>query len=191
MKSKPHEVTPISINWKKFNRKTHYWGSILCALPILIVIGSGLFLQLKKDVEWVQPSTMRGISEIPTISFDQMLMAARSVPEAAITRWDDINRLDVRPGKGVIKIRANNRWEIQIDAQTADIIHVAYRRSDLIESIHDGSFFHDKARLWLFLPAAIVLLVLWITGLYLFLITHFAKQKNKQKRSVRSSTESA
>ncbi len=176
----------MKINWKKFNRKTHYWGSIICAIPILVVIGSGVLLQLKKDVDWVQPSSMRGEGKIPLISFEHVLEAAKTVPDAAIKSWDDIDRLDVRPGKGIIKIRAKNRWEIQIDHQTKEVLQVAYRRSDLIESIHDGSFFHDSAKLWLFLPCAIILFVLWVTGLYLFLTTHFAKSKNKQKRKVRS-----
>lgn len=170
------------MNWKKFNRKTHYWGSIIIALPILVVIGSGLLLQVKKQLEWVQPATQRGAGDTPTLSFEEILMAAQQVPEAEITSWRDVDRLDVRPGKGVIKIRSENGWEIQIDGSSASILQVAYRRSDLIESLHDGSFFHEHAKLWVFLPAAIVLLILWITGLYLFLTTHFAKRRNRLRR---------
>lgn len=174
----------MKINWKKFNRKTHYWGSLICAIPIIIVIVSGVLLLLKKDVEWVQPSSARGQGQVPEISLVQVLETARSVEQASIESWDDIDRLDVRPGKGIIKIRAKNSWEIQIDHQTSEVLHVAYRRSDFIESLHDGSFFHNQAKLWLFLPCAIILLVLWITGMYLFLTTHFAKQKNKRRKAV-------
>lgn len=177
----------MKINWKKFNRKTHYWGSIICAIPIIIVIGTGVLLLLKKDIEWVQPSSMRGQGKVPEISFEQVLDTAKKVPEAGIKEWSDIDRLDVRPKKGIIKIRAKNRWEIQIDHQTKEILQVAYRRSDFIESIHDGTFFHDYAKLWLFLPCAIILLTLWITGMYLFLTTHFSKRKNKLKRKERTS----
>ena len=47
---------------------------------------------------------------------------------------------------------------------------MAYRRSDLIESLHDGSWFHDRAKLWVFLPTAAVVLMLWGTGIYLFFL---------------------
>jgi len=172
----------LKINWKKFNRKTHYWGSIICAIPILIVIGTGVLLLLKKDISWVQPPTVRGDSVIPQVSFQQVLTAAKSVQQAGIQDWSDIDRLDVRPNKGVIKVRAKNQWEIQLDQQSLEVLQVAYRRSDFIESIHDGSYFHDAAKLAVFLPCAIILFVLWVTGLYLFITTHFAKQKVKRKR---------
>lgn len=171
-----------SFSWQRFNRKTHYWGAIICALPVLVIIGSGMFLMLKKESSWVQPPTQRGSGSVPTISFDAILAQARTVPESQIENWDDIDRLDVRPGKGVIKVRANNRWEIQLDGGSGEILQVAFRRSDLIESIHDGSFFHDKVRLFVFLPSAIVLLVLWITGIYLFVKPLLVKA-NRRKRS--------
>lgn len=172
----------MKISWKKFNRKTHYWGSIICAIPIVIVIGTGILLILKKEIEWVQPPSARGEGKVPEISFEQIINTAKQVEEAGITGWSDIDRLDVRPNKGIVKVRAKNQWEIQIDHQTMEILQVAYRRSDFIESIHDGSYFHDLAKLGLFLPCAIILFVLWVTGLYLFLTTHFAKQKSKRKR---------
>ena len=164
---------------KKINRQTHYWGSFICAIPILIVIVTGIVLQLKKESSWIQPPTMRGSSGSPALTFDQILNTAKTVYEAEIVDWKDIDRLDVRPKKGVIKIRAKNRWEIQIDHQTGEVLRAAYRRSDLIESIHDGSFFHNKAKIWIFLPSAIMLLILWITGMYLFSITVLSKNKSR------------
>ena len=169
----------MKINWKKFNRKTHYWGSILCALPILIVIGSGVVLLLKKDVDWIQPPSTQGSGSEPSMSFEQILTVSKTVKEAKIQGWADIDRLDVRPRKGIVKVRANNDWEIQIDSQSNEILQVAYRRSDFIESIHDGTFFHETVKLWVFLPSSLILWVLWITGLYLFLTTHFKKRSRK------------
>ena len=49
---------------------------------------------------------------------------------------------------------------------------MAYRRSDVIETIHDGSWFHDNVKLWIFLPTAVVVLGLWITGIYLFILPY-------------------
>ena len=172
----------MKINWRKWTRKTHYWGSIIIAVPVLIVIITGLILQVKKQSTWVQPATMKGQSDTPTLSFEQILEAAKTVPEAAINSWEDVDRLDVRPGKGIVKIQANNSWEVQVDNQSAEILQVAYRRSDWIEAMHDGSFFHEEAKLWLFLPSAIVLLGLWITGIYMFILPYQVKWKRRLKK---------
>lgn len=165
------------------NRKLHRWGSILTALPLLVVIITGIILQLKKDWSWVQPPTAKSADPALELSFDEILAAASGVPEVEISSWDDVDRLDVRPDKGVVKVRANNRWEVQLDAKSGEVLHLAYRRSDLIESLHDGSWFSDGAKLWIFLPTAVILLGLWITGMYLWLLPHLVKRKKKKAAS--------
>ena len=157
------------------NRKIHSWLSVIIGIPILIIIASGLLLQVKKQVTWVQPAEIRGTTKTPDITLEKVLEVSKTVPEAKIKSWEDINRLDVRPSKGLVKVRAQNDWEIQIDLKDGRVMQVAYRRSDMIESIHDGSFFHDYAKYWLFLPAGIVLLILWITGMYMFFQPRWAR----------------
>ncbi len=166
----------------RLTRLIHRWGSILIALPAIVVIVTGLILQLKKESSWVQPATQSGSSSEVTLSFDEILAAAQGVPEAEVQSWDDIDRLDVRPGKGMLKVRCINRWEVQLDSKTGEVLQVAYRRSDLIESIHDGSFFHDRVKLWVFLPVAIVFVVLWATGVYLFFLPYIAKRRNRRNK---------
>ena len=166
----------------RLNRIVHRWGSILIALPTLCVLSTGVLLQLKKQSSWIQPVTKTGSEVAPVLSFTKILEICQSVPEAQIESWDDIDRLDVRPGKGVVKIRAKNRWEVQVDTSTGKILQVAFRRSDLIESIHDGSFFSDTAKLGIFFPSALILLILWGTGIYLFFLPHLAKRKMRLKR---------
>ncbi len=169
-------------NWSKWTRKTHYWGSFIVLLPVSIIIVTGIFLQLKKDVVWIQPETTTGqISNDPSISFEQILDIAKTIKEAEISSWEDIDRLDVRIGRGIVKVRSNNRWEIQIDTNSGEVTQVAYRRSDLIEQIHDGSWFHDKVKLWIFLPSGIILFVLWITGFYMVLLPYIVKWRKKLK----------
>ena len=172
----------MSWHARRDSRKIHRWGAILIALPFLIVLVTGVILQLKKDVAWIQPESQKGISLEPSLSFDRILEISKTVPEAEISLWSDIDRLDVRPGKGMVKVRANNHWEIQIDTETGDILQSTYRRSDIIESIHDGSWFHDSAKLWIFLPSGIIVLVLWITGIYLFFVPVISKRRNRIRK---------
>jgi uncharacterized iron-regulated membrane protein len=175
------------MKFSKLNRLAHRWGSIIILIPTAVILLSGIALQLKKEWTWIQPATRRGAGTGMSLSFDQILAVAGEVPEAKVSDWDDIDRLDVRPSKGMLKVRCKNRWEIQLDANSGEILQVAYRRSDLIESIHDGSFFHDGFKLWVFLPTALVLGVLWLTGIYLFVLPYYAKwnKRRKQRRAAK------
>ena len=109
------------------------------------------------------------------------MVISKSVDQAKISSWNDIDRLDVRPDKGVVKVRANNKWEIQIDTFTGQVMQVAYRRSDFIEQLHDGSWFHDKIKLWIFLPSGIILFGLWITGVYMLIVPYYIKWKRRRR----------
>jgi uncharacterized iron-regulated membrane protein len=171
---------PVAINWRIWNRKLHRWGAILIALPFLVVIVTGILLQLKKEWSWVQPPGMRGQGKTPLISLDKMLEAARSQPGVGIESWADVERVDIQPKRGVAKVQAYSRWEVQVDLKTGDVLQVAYRRSDLIESLHDGSWFHDSVKLWVFLPTAFVVLGLWGTGVYLFFLPYAVRWSRRR-----------
>jgi uncharacterized iron-regulated membrane protein len=157
-------------NPRIWNRKLHRWGAIAVAVPFLLVICTGVLLQLKKQLPWVQPPERRGGAEAPALSMTDVLERVRVVPQAGIRTWDDVDRIDVRPAKGMLKVVGTNRWEVQLDVATGEVLQVAYRRSDLIESLHDGSFFHPLAKLGIFLPAGLIVLGLWLTGIYLWLL---------------------
>jgi hypothetical protein len=83
----------------------------------------------------------------------------------------------------MLKVWCMNNWEVQLDSETGDVLQVAYRRSDLIESIHDGSWFHEMAKYWLFLPAGICLLMVWATGLYLFVLPYWVKWRRPKTKA--------
>lgn len=151
-------------------RKTHSWGAIIAAAPVLIILATGILLQLKKQLAWVQPPEQRGTGTVPTATWEQILAASQSAPGAGVSGWDDVRRIDVRPDRVMAKVWTRSGYEVQVDLQSARVLQVAVRRSDLIESLHDGSWFHDVVKLGVFLPAGLILLVLWITGIYLFLL---------------------
>lgn len=169
------------MTFAKLNRTIHKWGSIIIALPIILVLITGILLLVRKEFAYLQPPTQKGTIAPPKISFEQILMASKNVEQAGVSTWQDIDRLDVRPSKGVIKVRTNSSWEIQLDASTAKVLQVAYRRSDFIESLHDLTFFEKNAHLWLTLPVAVVLVFLWLTGLYLFFIPYIKRRKQRNR----------
>ena len=159
------------------SRRLHRWGAIAIGLPLLCVVASGLLLQVKKQFPWVQPHEQRTAVPTPSVAWDVVLAAAKAMPEAGVQGWEDIDRVDVRPGKGIMKVITKSRWEAQLALADGAVLQVAYRRSDLIETLHDGSFFGDAAKLWIFLPSGVVLFALWMTGLYLWVLPWMTKRK--------------
>ena len=142
------------------------------------MVSSGVLLQLKKQSNWVQPNVVITSSSKP-VMLQSYLDAASSIKEANISSWDDIERIDIRPDKGIAKIKSKNNWEIQIDIETSEIYSSSFRRSDIIESIHDGSFFSEIVKYGWFLPSGILLLILSLTGIYMFFIPILNKRKRK------------
>lgn len=167
---------------QKLFRKIHHWGSIIIALPLVIMIGAGILLMLKKDVTWIQPASQKGIERqlVPMASLESLFDAAKSVEKAGFTSWDALERADLKPGKGIIKFVSSTNWEVQVDTHSAEVLQVAKRRSDIIEAIHDGSYFADWMKLGLFLPVGILLFVLWLTGVYLFVLTEYKRAKKRR-----------
>lgn len=175
------------MKWNVQIRRVHYWVTAGLALPLLIIIASGLILQVKKQVPWVQPEELRGTGTSPRIGLEDILRSIRTEPDLGVSGWDDVHRVDLRPDRGIAKVSLRNGWEAQVDLGTGRVLQTAVRRSDLIESIHDGSFFGgDVVKLGIFLPAGIALLLMWITGLWMFWIPISARRRKRGKARPRA-----
>jgi len=161
----------------------HRWGTVAAVLPFAIVIVTGLLLQVKKQWSWVQPPAARSGSPGLEIGFDRLLESARSVPDAGIESWEDVNRIDVRPGRGIAKVRSDTHWEIQIDTATGEVLSSGYRRSDLIESLHDGSFFGTWVKYGVFFPSGLIVAGLLGTGIVLWWMPHGARRRKNKARN--------
>src|SRR5262245_58750581 len=107
-------------------RKVHYWLSIVVALPILVVVCTGVLLQVKKDVSWIQPEELRGNGP-PAISFEQILATCAELPEIDVQGWEDVDRLDLRPEKSLLKVTTREGWEVQMDPSDGRVLRVAVR----------------------------------------------------------------
>lgn len=161
----------------------HKWVGIVIAIVVLNLAVTGFLLLIKKNVAWIQPPEKRGVAKNEFgIQFDDIVAACRNHPELEIQSWDDVNRLDVRPGKGMVKVRANNDWEAQIDLSTGEVMQVAHRASDFIETIHDGSFYHDAVHAYLMPTSAICMIVLVISGFWIWLEPKFRRAKRRRAK---------
>ncbi|MFG6093832.1 PepSY domain-containing protein [Leptothoe sp. ISB3NOV94-8A] len=150
----------------RWHRLSHRWIAIAISIPMIFIIVTGIFLQVRKPIDWIQPPTLTGSQKYaPTASLEQILTQVKAIPEMQINGWEDIKLMDLRPKKGIIKVRNHSGLETQIDAATVDILQTAQRRNDVVAKMHDFSTWH--ARLWLGIPVRLGFLILFLTGVYL------------------------
>jgi len=162
-------------------RRIHYWVTLGIALPVAVIIGTGVLLQVKKQWTWVQPTEIRGTGTVPTIDLEGIVAAVRTAPGVSAAGWDDIKRMDIRADRGLAKVTVAGDIEVQVDLGTGRVLQSTVRRSDLIESLHDGSFFlGDLTKLGLFLPTGVALCVMWLTGLWMFWLP-FSVKRNRAR----------
>ncbi len=168
------------MKFTKLNRLTHNWLSVFIALPILLILITGILLILKKDFEWIQPPSHKGETlATPTLPLMEILARVIAIPQAKNLEWHQFERIDFKPSKGIVKFVTPDDWEIQIDPSTGEILSVKIRRSDFIESLHDGSYFGASTKYFLSLPTGIILFILSLSGLYMFFLPMVKKRRKK------------
>lgn len=164
-------------------RLVHYWASLSLVVTTLVVAVTGILLALKKDFDMLQPPVAR--SSAPGLSdlrINQLLADISTRPGFERITWRDVDRIDIEPTDGIAKVILFSRTEFQVDLHTGEVLQAAYRTSDLIESIHDFSFFGGLGKYLLSVPTGLALLVMWITGTYLFVLP-FLVRRRKRRRS--------
>ena len=125
----------------RFYRKLHKWTAIPLLLFMLLMGITGILLGWKKQAELLPP-TQKGQSFTPQEwqSLDEVLLKAERLASDSLGISAEIDRLDVRPAKGIVKICFEEGYqEVQLDLFTGEVLSVGRRYSDLIEQIHDGS----------------------------------------------------
>jgi hypothetical protein len=86
----------------------------------------------------------------------------------------EIDRMDVRPGHGLVKVRFDDADVTEVTLALADgaVLHVGARGDVFMEKLHSGELFGDG---WILLSdgAAVALLILTLSGLWLWLFPRF------------------
>ena len=163
---------------------THKWTGITLSVFLLISAGTGFLLLLKKRYQWIQPPTRKGtaggVDEF--ITLQELFHIVLGQGHEDFRTLEDIGRIDYRPKYRVHKIHSNHHHsEIQVDAVTGEILSVDVRVSDLIENIHDGTFFADWVHDWFMPLVPIGLTFLVGSGLYLWLAPMIRKRLQRRR----------
>ena len=150
-------------------RSIHKWIGISVALFMLVTSITGVMLGWKKNVELLQPATLKGgtLDVTKWVSFERISQSALKAIDSVTNEENSIDRLDVRFDKGIIKVLfTNGYWEAQVDAATGKTLSVAQRHADWIEHIHDGSIINEFFKLIYTNYIGFGLLFLSITGFW-------------------------
>ena len=122
------------------------------------------------------------------ISLEKMMEIGRTFARDSLQKSDLIDRVDVRPEKGIAKIVFKRHFtEIQVDGFSGEILSVSQRNSDLIEKIHDGSILDfllesesEFSKITYSTLTSVVLLLLCFTGFFLWYLPKMIKKfKNR------------
>jgi uncharacterized iron-regulated membrane protein len=154
-------------------RKLHRIFGLTLAIILLVSAVTGLLLGWKKDADWIQPPSQKGVSK-DLMTWKPMHEIA-AIGEQALINYDStqsdnkINRMDARPSKGIVKILfKKGNWEVQVDATSGEVKSIAKRHSDWIESLHDGSIINDTFKLISMNFLGIGVVILALTGFWLW-----------------------
>jgi len=164
-----------------FSRKMHYYIGFIVVLPWLVVIISGLFLQVRYEIPWVMPPQQVGSKGVPELQFTEVMRKANLISGVDLSRWEDVWRFYVYPNEGVVSVRSRNSWQTQFDLNTGELLDLSVRRTDLIEDIHEGKWM--GANLWLFLPVHVISIFMWFFGVVIWASSIIPKFLNRSARA--------
>ncbi len=181
----------------KISKKLHRILAASLFVVFLIISMTGLLLGWKKNSnELIMPKSYKGTSTDLSewLSYDSLkTVAFKALSDSAGPGVSyNLDRIDARPSKGMVKfLFTDHYWEVQVDAATADILHVAKRKSDFIENIHDGSILDHIFRtregyfkLVYTSVAGLSLLIFTLTGFWLW---YGPKKIKRNKKKLRKS----
>jgi len=167
-------------------RTVHKWSGIVLAVIFLNLAVTGFLLLQKKNYDWLQPPTRQGAAGAPAdlITMPELFAIVLDQQHPAFTEVADIERVDFRPATRVHKVRSRHgHAEIQVDAVTGTVLSVDVRRSDLIEDLHDGSFWGRWLHHWLMPVVPVALLFLTASGLYFWLRPHLRQRSGPHRHA--------
>lgn len=161
-------------------RKVHYWASLPLLFTVFVIAVSGTMLALKKDFHALQPATKAGTPGLPERPLADLARGAAAAPGHGHVTWEDIDRIDIRPGEGIAKVILHSRTEIQVDLASGRPVQLGYRTSDLLETIHDFSILGGWAKYVFSFGSGIVLLLMASSGVYLFALPMLVRRRKRR-----------
>jgi hypothetical protein len=165
---------------------THLWLGVLATLLTLVLSVTGIALNHKRGLGLMpdpsRPGALPLAEALPLATLEQRAREALTPDAAGSTSAGEvpdvpdvpIDRMDVRPGHGLVKVRFDDADVTEVTLALADgrVLHVGPRKDVFMEKLHSGELFGDG---WVLLSdgAGLALVALALSGLWLWLFPKF------------------
>ncbi len=155
----------------------HLWGGVLVTVLLLVVAVTGIMLNHKRAIG-LMPEAEHRVPESFAASLPLPELAARAAAASGLPgEMAEVDRMDVRPGKGLIKVRFSDpaTTEVTLDLASGAVLLVGERGDVFIEQLHSGEAFGDG---WILLSdvAAVGIVLLLISGYWLWLAPRWRRR---------------
>lgn len=148
----------------------HLWVGVVVGALLLVVSITGVLLNHKRAL-----GLMPGVEHTPGAPFEEarrlpdLVRAAEEGAGPAVASAG-VDRMDVRPDDGLVKVRFRDRsvTEVTVDLATGRVLDVGARNDVFLEKLHSGEIFGGR---WVLLSdlAAVAAMLLVGSGLVLWL----------------------
>jgi hypothetical protein len=148
----------------------HLWLGVVTTVMLLIVALSGVLLNHKRGL-----GLMPEVAHEPSGEFAASLPLAQLAARAGVAAGSEaaaagVDRMDVRPGDGIVKVRFDDHAtsEVTLDLVTGAVLHRGARADVFLEKLHSGEIMGKR---WVLLSdvAAAGLVIALLSGLWLWL----------------------
>lgn len=165
----------------------HLWLGVISTIALIAIAITGILLNHKRGL-----GLMPEVPHEPTGDFaaalplDRLAYAALvAAPASAKGTWKEgdpvdialIDRMDVRPRNGFVKVRLRDRasTELTVDLASAEVVHVGRRSDVFLEKLHSGEIFGGLRFVLISDFAAVALVLTLITGYWLWLVPKLSR----------------
>jgi uncharacterized iron-regulated membrane protein len=148
----------------------HLWLGVAATGILVVVSVTGVLLNHKRVLGLMPDATADSPQPVSmALSLGELVTAAEAAAGPAAVAAG-VGRMDVRPGKGLVKVRFDDAsvTEVTLDLASGRVISVGERNDVFIEKLHSGEIFGE---LWVLLSdtGAIFLLLALVSGYWLWL----------------------
>jgi hypothetical protein len=149
---------------------SHLWLGIAASGITLLLCATGILLNHKRGL-----GLMPDPAHTAAGAFENALPLAELARRASVAVGTDVaaagvDRMDVRPGDGIVKVRFDDRrvMEATVDLVSGEVVHIGERNDVFLEKLHSGEIFGGR---WVLLTdfAAVLLGILVISGYWIWL----------------------
>ena len=153
---------------------SHLWLGVIFTAALLVISATGILLNHKRELglmpDVLHEPTAPFAGSLPLDSLAAIALRAVATPNAEAPTLRDVDRMDVRPRNGYVKVRMRDAssMEVTVDVVTGRVLHVGPRGDVFLEKLHSGETFGGRGIL-LGDAAAVVIVITIITGYWLWL----------------------